>query len=113
MNALKIDYKAEQVIEVFEGIWEWNIDLNSWVGLHFIQWCRERNYKNASFYKFVRNLKVNGSRSLLDELERLGYKYRTFAKKYLTADEEQPFLKWVSQAHHEHFGSQEVKGVEL
>lgn len=110
MNALKIDCKAEQVIDVFEKVWSWDEDLNSWVGLHFIEWCRKRNYKNPSFGLFV---KACLGKDVLKELEKLSYKYRTFAKKYLTPDEEQPFLKWVSQAHHEHFGSQEIKGVEL
>lgn len=109
MNALKIDYKAEQVIDAFEKVWNWDEDLNSWVGLHFIEWCRKRNYENPSFRLFV---KASLGKDVLKELEKLSYKYRTFAKKYLTTDEEQPFLKWVYEAHHEHFKNQTVRGFE-
>lgn len=109
MNSVNIDYRTEQIINVFEKIWSWERDLNSWVGLHFIEWCRNSNYKNPSFRLFV---KASLGKDVLKELEKLSYKYRTFAKKYLTPDEEQPFLKWVYQTHHEHFQNQIVRGFE-
>lgn len=111
MNALKIDYKTEQVIDVFESVMDWNVDLNSWVGLHFIEWCRKRDYKNPSFQVFVERCCFTG-KGILKELESLSYKYRTFAKKYIAPEEQEPFLDLVYQAHHEHFQNQDIWGFE-
>ncbi|MEH7429872.1 hypothetical protein V7151_25215 [Priestia megaterium] len=111
MNALKIDYKAEQVIDLFEKIWSWDEDLNSWVGLHFIEWCKKQNYKNPSFQVFVETCAFT-RKGILKELENLKFKYRTFASRYIADEEKEPFLNFVYKAHHEHFQGQIVRGFE-
>jgi len=105
MNNAKLE-----VINMFESIINFDMDLNSWAGLHFVKWCKERDYQNPSFNVFVEQ--YIQSDNILHDIEKNGFKYRTFVEKYLENEEKEPFLNHVLNAHYEHFQNQTVWGFE-
>lgn len=105
MNLIK-----ETVVNYFEDVMNWEIDLDSWAGLHFIQFCKEQNYENPSVEVFTERFAED--ENVFDDVEKIGFKYRTFADKYLSASEKESFLHRVYTAHYEHFQNQTVRGFE-
>ena len=106
MNNTKLE-----VINMFESILSHDIDLDSWAGLHFIVWCKERSYQNPSFNLFVEQ--YIHSENILQDIEKHSFKYRSFVEKYVRDEEKEPFFNHVLDAHHEHFKNQEVRGFEV
>jgi len=106
-----MNFIKESIINFFEDVMTCEKDLNSWAGLHFIQFCQEKDYQNASLDIFVEECMK--SKNIWHDVEKLGFKYRTFAEKYLAAEEKETFLDRVYTAHYEHFQNQQIRGFEI